>query len=120
MSKSESSERTPITFRVSMTENQRHAVKVIAAMRKLKDREFFEEAMEAHLDARNAAEKKGVEFEYERIPRDAVSMAIYADEGLAVMVDEWAVKDNTKKDDALYTAFVRHIETWTDKMGFGD
>lgn len=109
------SERTPITFRAWMTDSQRRTAKVIVAIRNIKAREFWEEAMVAHLEAREEADKEGVAFDYELIPRNAEAGSLYADEGLISEVDEWAIRDNVKKENGLYTAFSRHIARWAEQ-----
>lgn len=110
MSDLETSDRKPCTFRVYLTEDERHAVKILAALRQIKEREFFEDAMKSHIEERKMAEKDGTVFDYRNVPRSAVSISIYADGGLADLVDKWALADDERKDSAFYTAISKYIE----------
>lgn len=112
----ENNDRTPVTFRAYLTVEQRRSAKAIAALRGLNLREFWEEAMEEHVKRRVECEKKGEVFNYVFVPRNVQSVSIYADEGLVAEVDEWAERDVVKKDDALYSAFSRHVELWAEKV----
>lgn len=116
MADSEHRERTPGTFRVMMTPEMHRNANVLVALRQIKTRDFWENALEEHLKARRKAHEKGVDFVYEAVPRNAESFAIYADEGLVADVDEWAIRDNMEKKHALYTAFLRHVERGKEEM----
>lgn len=118
MGKKGAGEKTPGNFRIKLTAVQKRNGKAVAQLRGMMVREFWEEAMEIHLEEREAAEEAGDEFVYEVVPRDAENIVIYADVKLEMEVDEWAEADNVPTVTALYTALVRHIRRETKKLGF--
>lgn len=106
----------PKTFRAKLTADQLKNVKVMAASRKITVREFWKEALVLHISEREEAEATGKPFKYRLVPRDAISLPVYTDYVLVEVVDAWAEKDNICKDDAIYTAFSRHIEFWASQF----
>lgn len=121
MSEDTERELTPTTFRAMMTESEKKAGKVAAAMKGVAQREFWEAAMVHHLELRKKQEKEGSfsrqEF-YLHVPRDAESLALYGDEGYVAEVIEWAKKDDVKTRTALYTAIRRYLDEALSDVGF--
>ncbi len=116
MSDHSDQQRNPITFRARLTDLQLKNAKILAASRKMTIRLFWEEAMELHISKRTRSEESGEPFTYIMVSRDAKSMPVYADEGLLKTVDTWAEKDEVRREDAIYTAFSRHIEFWVNQF----